>query len=91
MVTSGKAWSATRRRNSARLRAARHTLERTAAEQLEGVLEPREQKILRLRTGLEDGRCYTFNEIGLEFGVKPERIRAIQGKALAKLVGRWLP
>jgi RNA polymerase primary sigma factor len=66
-------------------------LERVAPEQLEGILDPREQKILRLRTGLEDGRAYTLAEIGMEVGVTKERIRAIQGIALTKLLGWRLP
>jgi len=48
-------------------------------------LAPREQKILRMRFGLEDGRCYTLEEVGKEFGVTRERIRQIEAKALQKL------
>lgn len=48
-------------------------------------LSPREQKILRLRFGLEDGRTYTLEEVGKEFGVTRERIRQIEAKALQKL------
>lgn len=49
------------------------------------MLTPREQKILRMRFGLEDGRSHTLEEVGQEFGVTRERIRQIEAKALAKL------
>lgn len=48
-------------------------------------LTEREQKILRLRFGLEDGRNHTLEEVGQEFAVTRERIRQIEAKALAKL------
>jgi RNA polymerase primary sigma factor len=48
-------------------------------------LTDREQKILRLRFGLEDGRNHTLEEVGQEFAVTRERIRQIEAKALAKL------
>lgn len=48
-------------------------------------LTPREQKILRMRFGLEDGKTHTLEEVGQEFGVTRERIRQIEAKALAKL------
>ncbi len=48
-------------------------------------LTPREQKILKMRFGLEDGRTHTLEEVGQEFGVTRERIRQIEAKALAKL------
>ncbi len=48
-------------------------------------LTEREQKILRLRFGLEDGRSHTLEEVGQEFSVTRERIRQIEAKALAKL------
>ena len=57
-------------------------------EQLSGVLKtltPREEKVLRLRYGLEDGRMHTLEEVGDEFEVTRERIRQIEAKALRKL------
>ncbi len=48
-------------------------------------LPPREQKILELRFGLEDGNTHTLEEVGKEFGVTRERIRQIEAKALAKI------
>jgi RNA polymerase primary sigma factor len=57
-------------------------------EQIEEVLScltPREQRVLRLRFGLEDGRSRTLEEVGEEFNVTRERIRQIEAKALRKL------
>lgn len=57
-------------------------------EQLSGVLKtltPREEKVLRLRYGLEDGKMHTLEEVGEEFDVTRERIRQIEAKALRKL------
>ena len=48
-------------------------------------LTPREQRVLQLRFGLEDGRSRTLEEVGLEFSVTRERIRQIEAKALRKL------
>ncbi len=65
--------------------AASHTL---LKEQLSDVLKsltPREEKVLRLRFGLEDGRPRTLEEVGKEFNVTRERIRQIEAKALRKL------
>lgn len=50
-----------------------------------GSLSEREQKILKLRFGLEDGKSHTLEEVGQEFSVTRERIRQIEAKALAKL------
>ena len=57
-------------------------------EQLDNVLDtltPREEKVLRLRFGLVDGRARTLEEVGKEFNVTRERIRQIEAKALRKL------
>ncbi len=57
-------------------------------EQLVNVLKtltPREEKVLRLRFGLDDGRARTLEEVGKEFDVTRERIRQIEAKALRKL------
>jgi RNA polymerase primary sigma factor len=50
-----------------------------------GALSEREQKIIRLRFGLEDGKQHTLEDVGQEFAVTRERIRQIEAKALAKL------
>ncbi|MCX5992480.1 MAG: RNA polymerase sigma factor RpoD [Chloroflexi bacterium] len=57
-------------------------------DQISGVLDtltPREQRVLRLRFGLDDGRARTLEEVGKEFKVTRERIRQIEAKALRKL------
>jgi RNA polymerase primary sigma factor len=57
-------------------------------EQIEDVLytlTPREQRVLQLRFGLEDGGSRTLEEVGKEFSVTRERIRQIEAKALRKL------
>lgn len=50
-----------------------------------GTLTPREEKVLKLRFGIEDGRSRTLEEVGKEFNVTRERIRQIEAKALRKL------
>ena len=57
-------------------------------EHLLGVLDtltPREEKVLRLRYGIDDGKPRTLEEVGKEFNVTRERIRQIEAKALRKL------
>lgn len=54
-------------------------------KQILSTLTEREQKILKLRFGLEDGKSHTLEEVGQEFSVTRERIRQIEAKALAKL------
>ena len=57
-------------------------------EQLQEVLHtltPREEKVIRLRFGLEDGQAHTLEEVGKEFNVTRERIRQIEAKALSKI------
>ncbi len=57
-------------------------------EDIDGVLKtlsPREEAVIRLRFGLQDGRCHTLEEVGMEFDVTRERIRQIEAKALRKL------
>lgn len=65
--------------------AATHQLLKEHVNGVLALLTPREQKILRMRFGLEDGRSHTLEEVGQEFGVTRERIRQIEAKALAKL------
>ena len=67
------------------LEAATHQLLKEHVNEVLALLTPREQKILRMRFGLEDGRSHTLEEVGQEFGVTRERIRQIEAKALAKL------
>ena len=65
--------------------AAYHTLLREQLGDVLSTLTPREEKVLRLRFGLEDGRPRTLEEVGKEFNVTRERIRQIEAKALRKL------
>ena len=64
--------------------AASHTLLRETLGDVLDSLTPREEKVLRLRFGLEDGRSRTLEEVGKEFNVTRERIRQIEAKALRK-------
>ncbi|HSI20598.1 MAG TPA: RNA polymerase sigma factor RpoD [Verrucomicrobiae bacterium] len=65
--------------------AAIYELMKGHVEEFLSTLPPREQKILRMRFGLENGRSHTLEEVGQEFGVTRERIRQIEAKALKKL------
>ena len=65
--------------------AAAFTLLREQLIEVLGTLTEREQKVLRLRFGLDDGRARTLEEVGKEFNVTRERIRQIEAKALRKL------
>ncbi len=67
------------------LEAATHQLLKEHMNSVLALLTPREQKILRMRFGMDDGRQHTLEEVGQEFGVTRERIRQIEAKALAKL------
>ena len=64
---------------------AAHTLLREQLEKVMDTLSEREQKVLALRFGLEDGKPHTLEEVGREFQVTRERIRQIEAKALSKL------
>jgi len=65
--------------------AAAFTLLKEQLHEVLGTLTEREQKVLRLRFGLDDGRARTLEEVGKEFNVTRERIRQIEAKALRKL------
>ena len=65
--------------------AAYQSLLREQLSEVLSTLTPREEKVLRLRFGLEDGRPRTLEEVGKEFNVTRERIRQIEAKALRKL------
>jgi RNA polymerase primary sigma factor len=65
--------------------AAAFTLLKEQLSEVLGTLTEREQKVLRLRFGLDDGRARTLEEVGKEFDVTRERIRQIEAKALRKL------
>ena len=64
---------------------ASHTMLKEQLAEVLSTLTPREEKVLRLRFGLEDGRSRTLEEVGQEFNVTRERIRQIEAKALRKL------
>ena len=66
-------------------KAAAFTLLKEQLVEVLGTLTEREQKVLRLRFGLDDGRARTLEEVGKEFNVTRERIRQIEAKALRKL------
>lgn len=65
--------------------AASHTLLKEQLSEVLSTLTPREEKVLKLRFGLDDGRPRTLEEVGKEFDVTRERIRQIEAKALRKL------
>ena len=65
--------------------AAAFTMLKEQLEEVLGTLTEREQKVLRLRFGLDDGKTRTLEEVGKEFNVTRERIRQIEAKALRKL------
>ena len=65
--------------------AAAYTLLKEQLQEVLGTLTEREQKVLRLRFGLDDGRARTLEEVGREFNVTRERIRQIEAKELRKL------
>jgi RNA polymerase primary sigma factor len=54
-------------------------------EQVLNMLTPREERVIKMRFGLEDGTAHTLEEVGQAFGVTRERIRQIEAKALRKL------
>ena len=64
---------------------ASHTMLKEQLAEVLSTLTPREEKVLRLRFGLEDGRSRTLEEVGKEFNVTRERIRQSEAKALRKL------
>ena len=64
---------------------ASHTMLKEQLAEVLSTLTPREEKVLRLRFGLEDGRSRTLEDVGKEFNVTRERIRQIEAKALRKL------
>ena len=65
--------------------AASYTLLREQLEEVLHTLTPREEQVLKLRFGLEDGRTRTLEEVGQQFNITRERIRQIEAKALRKL------
>jgi RNA polymerase primary sigma factor len=65
--------------------AAEQTLLRITLEELLSTLRPREERVLRMRFGLQDGYHYTLEEVGQKFGLTRERIRQIEKQALRRL------
>jgi RNA polymerase sigma factor, sigma-70 family len=65
--------------------AASNELLKEQVQDLLSTLSDREQKIIRMRFGLDGGKSHTLEEVGQEFAVTRERIRQIEAKALAKL------
>ena len=65
--------------------AAAFTMLKNRLNEVLDTLTPREEKVLKLRFGLDDGRPRTLEEVGKEFNVTRERIRQIEAKALRKL------
>jgi RNA polymerase primary sigma factor len=64
---------------------AEQALLRTTLEELLTTLRPREERVLRMRFGLQDGYHYTLEEVGQKFGLTRERIRQIEKEALQRL------
>ena len=64
---------------------ASNTMMREQLQEVLHTLTPREEKVIRLRFGLEDGQAHTLEEVGKEFNVTRERIRQIEAKALRKI------
>ena len=80
---SATSWPTTPRSLPTRPPSASGSRTRSSWRMLE--LNPREQQVMRLRFGLDDGQVRTLEEVGREFGVTRERIRQIESKTLAKL------
>ncbi len=57
----------------------------------EEIITPREGKIIGMRYGIEDGKQYTYKEVGREFGITRERVRQIEDKALEKIRSKDFP
>ncbi len=67
------------------MEAATYKLMKRQINEVLSQLPEREQRIIKLRFGLEDGRSYTLEEVGTKFGLTRERIRQIESKALRRL------